>query len=75
MLKVMEYTTKEKIDAIRGYIKNIAELTRRINNTDKLMEIFKLEVSTKITHELYNVSYELIIVIERLESKVEEEIE
>lgn len=49
----MEYSDKEKADAIRGYIKELMALTDRIANTDKIMNITTLEERSKLFAKLF----------------------
>lgn len=65
----MEYTDKEKADAIRGYIKELMVLTDRIANTDNVMKITTLEERSKLFAKLFGANEEMCEILDRLGNK------
>lgn len=65
----MEYTTKEKIDAIKGYINDMKTLARRIQNTDNIMNIMSSVEEIELFAGIYNTEKVLIGILKRLEGK------
>lgn len=65
----MEYSKEEKIDAIRGYMKEIITLADRLVNTDKVMKIMDLEENSKVFAGIFMANRELCKVLDRLREK------
>lgn len=65
----MEYTKEEKIDAIKGYMKEIMTLADRLTNTDKIMNIMDLEENIKVFAGIFTTNRELCKVLNRLKEK------
>lgn len=65
----MEYSKEEKIDAVRGCIKELMALTDRISNTDNIMKIATLEERSKLFAKLFGANEEMYEILDRLEDK------
>lgn len=65
----MEYSDKEKADAVRGYMKEIMTLADRLANTDKIMNVMTLEERSKVFAGIFDTTKEMSNVINRLEGK------
>ena len=62
----MEFTTREKINALMSYIEDIDEIRERISNINILINIFTVNETFEITSKLYGVREDVISVIERI---------
>lgn len=65
----MEYSKKEKMDAVRGYIKELMALTDRISNTDNIMKITTLKERSELFAKLFRANEEMYEILDRLEDK------
>lgn len=65
----MEYTREEKIDVVRGYMKEIITLADRFANIDRIMNIMDLEENTKVFARIFTTNRELCKVLDRLRKK------
>lgn len=65
----MEYSKKEKMDAVRGYIKELTVLIDRIANTDNIMKITTLKERSELFAKLFRANEEMYEILDRLEDK------
>lgn len=65
----MEYSDKEKADAVRGYMKEIMTIADRLANTDTIMKITNLEERSKLFAKLFGANEEMCEILKRLEDK------
>ena len=66
MLKVMEYSKEEKIDALMSFLMGINELIGSILKIDILMNIFTTDEVFKLISKLRDANEDILSVIDRL---------